>query len=112
MAGLRGALGTLEADAVSFDSMVDLSALVADDLPWRVMGNVNAFALERSPVDRIERGSRRLAAAGVRLIAPACGVVPTTPVAHLRAMRRGCAQASDGSGSETLPDSRRDGGAT
>ncbi len=90
VARLRGALGALEADAVSFDSMVDLPGLAAAGPPWQVMGNVSAFALERGPADRIERGSRRLAAAGVRLVAPACGVVPTTPVAHLRAMRRGC----------------------
>ena len=97
VARLRDALGALEVDAVSVDSMVDLPGLAAERPPWRVMGNVSAFALERGPAERIEGGSRRLAAAGVRLIAPACGLVPTTPVAHLRAMRRGgCAVSGAG----------------
>jgi MtaA/CmuA family methyltransferase len=88
-ARLRDGLNELEADAVSVDSVVDLRALAAGRPPWRVMGNVDAFALERGPADRIERRCRRLAEAGVRLIAPACGLVPTTPVAHLAAMVRG-----------------------
>jgi MtaA/CmuA family methyltransferase len=93
---LRGELFALEADAVSFDSMVELGALAAGGPPWRVMGNVSAFALERGPAEAVEVRSRQLARGGVRLIAPACGLVPTTPVAHLRALRRGSDQHQAG----------------
>ncbi len=77
----------LHPDAMSFDSMVSLARLAAKKPPWRVMGNVDAFLLERGPVGAVGRKSRALVESGVRLLAPACGVVPTTPVAHLRAMR-------------------------
>ena len=77
----------LPADAMSFDSMVSLARLAAKRPPWLVMGNVDAFLLDRGPASRVRARSRALAAKGVRLLAPACGVVPTTPVANLRALR-------------------------
>jgi [methyl-Co(III) methanol-specific corrinoid protein]:coenzyme M methyltransferase len=51
------------------------------------MGNVDTFLLERGPAASVLKSSRRLLDGGVKLLAPACGVVPTTPVSHLRAMR-------------------------
>ena len=95
VARLGDELLALEADAVSFDSMVDLRAMAARRPPWRVMGNVSAFLLERGPADRVERQCRQLAGSGVRLLAPACGLVPTTPVAHLLAMRRAANAGQD-----------------
>ncbi|HUV38121.1 MAG TPA: uroporphyrinogen decarboxylase family protein [Planctomycetota bacterium] len=84
---IEAELRELHADAVSFDSMVDLVALVAKRPPWQVMGNVDAFLLHRGPTDTIAASCRRLIAGGVRLLAPACGVIPTTPLAHLKTMR-------------------------
>ena len=66
--------------------MVDLPALIEKRPPWHAMGNVSPFLLEKGPVESIARHCRRLIEAGVRLLAPACGVVPTTPVSHLKAM--------------------------
>jgi MtaA/CmuA family methyltransferase len=80
-------LRELSAYAVSFDSGVNLADLTATAPPWRPMGNVSPLLLESGPPQAIARQVRRLVADGVRLIAPACGIVPTTPVAHLRAMR-------------------------
>ncbi|HUW58974.1 MAG TPA: uroporphyrinogen decarboxylase family protein [Planctomycetota bacterium] len=77
----------LTADAVSFDSMVDVVALVRKTPPWRVMGNLDAFLLESGPIEAIRRRCRRLLAGGIGLLAPACSVIPVTPVAHLRVMR-------------------------
>ncbi len=79
-------LFALKPDAMSFDSMVNLARLAAMKPPWLVMGNVDAFLLEAGPADRVKRRSRALVQGGVRLLAPACGVVPTTPASHLRAM--------------------------
>ncbi len=80
-------LFALTPDAMSFDSMVSLPALAAKGPPWLVMGNVDAFLLERGPASRVAERARTLAEKGVRLLAPACGVVPTTPITHLRALR-------------------------
>jgi [methyl-Co(III) methanol-specific corrinoid protein]:coenzyme M methyltransferase len=81
-------LEEIEVDAVSFDSMVNLVHLRAKGPPWQVMGNVDAFVLAAGPPGRIGRYCARLLDGGVQLLAPACGVVPTTPAAHLRAMGR------------------------
>lgn len=84
---IRGELLALRADALSFDAMVDVRALAASEPPWQVMGNVSAFLLKSGPAAAIRDHVRRLAEGGIRLLAPACGVIPTTPVEHLRAMR-------------------------
>lgn len=77
----------LSADAVSFDSMVDIVSLARESPPWRVMGNVDAFLLEAGPVEKVTLSCRRLLEGGVLLLAPACGVIPSTPLEHLKAMR-------------------------
>jgi [methyl-Co(III) methanol-specific corrinoid protein]:coenzyme M methyltransferase len=74
------------ADAVSFDSMVDIVGVAKRGAPWRVMGNVSPFVLEAGPAERVRETARRLVEGGVKLVAPGCGIVPETPVAHLRAM--------------------------
>jgi [methyl-Co(III) methanol-specific corrinoid protein]:coenzyme M methyltransferase len=89
---IEAQLTGLPVEAVSFDSMVNIVAVARKGPPWQVMGNVSAFALEDGPAGAIAKWTRSLAAGGVRLLSPACGVVPTTPVAHLRAMR----EAADG----------------
>jgi [methyl-Co(III) methanol-specific corrinoid protein]:coenzyme M methyltransferase len=85
--GVRRELDALAADAVSFDSMVDIVALSRERPRWRVMGNVSAFLLEAGPPEAVRQRCRLLLEGGVKLLAPACGVIPTTPVGHLRAMR-------------------------
>jgi [methyl-Co(III) methanol-specific corrinoid protein]:coenzyme M methyltransferase len=77
----------LDADAVSFDSSVDIVAIAEKKPRWRTMGNVDTFLLDKGPAGAVRRSSRRLLDGGVKLLAPACGVIPTTPVSHLRAMR-------------------------
>jgi|WetSurMetagenome_2_1015567.scaffolds.fasta_scaffold39684_2 MtaA/CmuA family methyltransferase len=84
---IDGQLRRIAAHAVSYDSDCDIVAVAASRPPWLVMGNLSPIALERGPAESILRRTRRLAEGGVRLLAPACGVVPTTPVANLRAMR-------------------------
>jgi [methyl-Co(III) methanol-specific corrinoid protein]:coenzyme M methyltransferase len=84
---VRKELMELAVDAVSVDSMVDIVALSQMPRPWQVMGNVSAFLLEAGPPEAVRRHCNALLRGGVRLLAPACGVIPTTRVAHLRAMR-------------------------
>jgi [methyl-Co(III) methanol-specific corrinoid protein]:coenzyme M methyltransferase len=83
-AELRG----LHADAVSVDSVVDILAFASGCPPWQVMGNVSPFLLKDGPPEKIAKRCRTLIGGGVRLLAPACGVIATTPAANLRAMRR------------------------
>ena len=80
-------LSKLRVDAVSFDSVVDVVDLVKRAPPWRVMGNVSPFLLAGVSRPAIAEVCRGLLDGGVRLIAPGCGIIPTTPVANLKAMR-------------------------
>jgi [methyl-Co(III) methanol-specific corrinoid protein]:coenzyme M methyltransferase len=85
-AAIEKELFELEADAVSFDSMVNIVALNRRQPPWRVMGNVSPFLLASANADDIRDVCKRLLDGGIRLLAPGCGVVTETPVANLRAM--------------------------
>jgi len=86
-AAIERELRELAVEAVSFDSVVDIVEVAGRRPPWAVMGNVSAFLLEKGPAQAVFQRCRRLVKGGVRLLAPACGIVPTTPVAHLLAMR-------------------------
>jgi [methyl-Co(III) methanol-specific corrinoid protein]:coenzyme M methyltransferase len=92
---IQDELLSLPVDAVSFDSVVDIAALASLAPPWRVMGNVSPFLLESGPAAAVTGACRRLLDAGIRLIAPGCGIVPSTPVAHLRAMTDSLGPAAD-----------------
>ena len=88
VAAMEGELFEIRAKAVSFDSMVDIVRLAGKNPPWAVMGNVDAFLLKAGPPEAVQRSCRRLLDGGVRLLAPACGVIASTPLSHLREMRR------------------------
>lgn len=88
VAALEEELLELDVDAVSVDSMVDIAALARKGPRWRPMGNVSPFQLAAGPAEAIEGRARELLAAGVRLLAPGCGIIPATRAAHLRAMPR------------------------
>ncbi len=79
-------LKTIDTDALSVDAMVDIIALARSDMHALMMGNLSAFMLASASTHDIARRCRALLAGGVRLIAPACGIIPDTPVANLRAM--------------------------
>jgi [methyl-Co(III) methanol-specific corrinoid protein]:coenzyme M methyltransferase len=87
VAQIEGELFALDADAVSFDSSADILAIARKNPRWLAMGNVDAFLLRAGPEEKIAAVCRRLVAGGIRLLAPACGIVPDTPVSHLVAMR-------------------------
>ena len=87
---IEGELLELEADAVSFDSMVDIAALARRGAPWRVMGNVSPFLLATGTEQGVRENVERLLDAGVSVVAPGCGIVPETPVRNLRAMSEAC----------------------
>jgi [methyl-Co(III) methanol-specific corrinoid protein]:coenzyme M methyltransferase len=79
-------LARLQADAISVDAIVSLRRL-REHLPQTpLMGNLDALVLEAGPPERIAKWTRAVGLAHADIIAPACAVVPTTPLAHLRAL--------------------------
>lgn len=79
-------LATIGADAVSVDDMVKLSSL-REHLPGTaIMGNLSTFMLQRGPVQKVALWVERIGRVQADIIAPACAVVPDTPLAHVRAL--------------------------
>ena len=84
-------LPALGAQAISIDAVASFRDLTPETVR---MGNVSAFLLEKGPPHRIKRGVQGAMRQGAQIVAPACGWVPTTPIAHLRALT----EAVDGKG--------------
>ncbi len=79
-------LARLGADCVSVDAVVSLRRLRVHLPGTPLMGNLDALVLEAGPPARIARWVRETGLCQADIIAPACAVVPTTPLAHLRAL--------------------------
>jgi len=83
---IASGLNQLRTPCISIDSVACMRELRAQ-LPGKVvMGNVSPFVIERGPRDPIERACARSIQSGARILAPACGITPDTPIAHLRAV--------------------------
>jgi [methyl-Co(III) methanol-specific corrinoid protein]:coenzyme M methyltransferase len=83
---LGNSLADISAAALSVDSMVSIATL-RELAPGKVtMGNVSTFMLEKADPERLFRAARHCLAAGVDILAPACGISPRTPVANIRGM--------------------------
>lgn len=79
-------LAQIGADAISVDDMVSLRKLREHVPDAAVMGNFSALRLEHDPPERIARWVQRIGLQRADIIAPACAVVPTTPLANLQAL--------------------------
>ena len=81
-----GHLAAIGADAISVDDMVKLSSL-REHLPdTAIMGNLSTFVLQDGPVEKIRLWVERIGRVQADIIAPACAVVPDTPLAHVQAL--------------------------
>lgn len=70
----------------SFDSLVSIADIKAV-LPDRaIMGNVNTHALGTASAPKITQLVRSCRRKGIDIIAPACGLPTTTPLANIQAM--------------------------
>lgn len=79
-------LKDLHCDAFSCDSIVSLRS-IRPHLPGKaVMGNVNTHALGTAPAERISRLAAKAIEQGADILAPACGLPSTTPIANVNAM--------------------------
>jgi [methyl-Co(III) methanol-specific corrinoid protein]:coenzyme M methyltransferase len=50
------------------------------------MGNVSTYLLQDGPIEKIARTVRKLGEEKVDIIAPACGLSTSTPLAFIRAL--------------------------
>ncbi len=78
-------LQQIGADAISVDEMVNLRQLRAAIAPTAVMGNISAFVLQRGPEGKIMQWCDEIGLRTADIVAPACGLIATTPLAHVQA---------------------------
>ena len=53
----------------------------------RLVGNISSpFVLLPGPIEKIKEESKKALAEGVDILSPGCGIAPTTPLSHIRAM--------------------------
>lgn len=93
MNSVRHLIGSIRADAVSVDAMVNLARLKHDFPEITTMGNISTQLLRSGPTDRIMKMAEKLIADNVDIIAPACGLDIHTPLKSIRAFTdrvKGC----------------------
>lgn len=78
-------LNTLEVQALSFDSIVNLN-FVKLNINTNIMGNVSTLLLQNGPIDKVVSVTQSTIDLGVDIVSPACGLGMSTPIKNLRAM--------------------------
>lgn len=79
-------LDAIGADAISVDGMVKLSGLRPHLPNAAIMGNLSTFVLQRGPTEKITGWVERIGLKQADIIAPACALVPDTPLRHVQAL--------------------------
>ncbi len=72
--------------AFSFDSLVDVAEMRALWPDGRFMGNVSTALLDRGTPERIDLAVAGVRYRGIDIVAPACGIATSTPLANVAAM--------------------------
>ncbi|MBE6015595.1 MAG: methylcobamide--CoM methyltransferase [Lachnospiraceae bacterium] len=72
-------------DAISTDAMVNLVKLKSKYPELTTMGNLSTFFLQTHDADSVATVTERLVAKDIDIIAPACGLSTTSPIANLQA---------------------------
>ncbi len=83
---VKASLLTLGADVISVDAVMSLRRLKEEFPSLKTMGNVSTFMLESGPADKIQQRTAQLVTDGIDIIAPACGLSTSTPLANIRAL--------------------------
>jgi [methyl-Co(III) methanol-specific corrinoid protein]:coenzyme M methyltransferase len=81
-------LSEISAEALSVDSLVSIRKL-KELAPAKVaMGNVSTYLLAKGKPEVVRQNGRRCLRVGSDILAPGCGLSPTTPLANIRSLSR------------------------
>jgi [methyl-Co(III) methanol-specific corrinoid protein]:coenzyme M methyltransferase len=83
---VKNGLSKLHGNAISVDAMVNLQKLKAELGDIVAMGNVSTYLLESGNADSVAKTTERLMGQGIDIIAPACGLSTSTPLANIRSL--------------------------
>jgi [methyl-Co(III) methanol-specific corrinoid protein]:coenzyme M methyltransferase len=76
---------SLQGKAISVDAMVNLRTLKEEYSGLTTMGNLSTYLLELSESDRVYEAAQSLLKHGIDILAPACGLSTSTPLANIAA---------------------------
>ena len=79
-------LNDLHSDAISFDSITNVTQVVELVNNKVIMGNVSTFALENNSVGNIKNIAEHCIHSGCDILSPACGIGTRTSVDNIRSM--------------------------
>ena len=88
MKNVFGELKAVEADAFSFDAMVNLREARKHLAPRKVMGNVSSFGLAMASAEKVEAMARAALGMGSDILAPACGLGTQSDIRSIQALLR------------------------
>ena len=78
----------MEADAFSFDVMVNLREAREHLAPRRIMGNVSSFGLAFASEAKVQAMARSALNMGSDILAPACGLGTRSDIRSIQALLR------------------------
>ena len=81
-------LSAVEADAFSFDAMVNLRTAREHLAPRKVMGNVSSFGLAFASEEKVQAMARAALNMGSDILAPACGLGTRSDIRSIQALLR------------------------
>ncbi len=87
-------LSEFHSDAFSFDSIVPIAEIKPHIPEKAVVGNINTHAIGTQMPEKVRSLVRFARRKGVDVVAPACGLPTTTPLANVQAMVKAAAEGS------------------
>ena len=85
---VKSGLANLNCNALSTDSVVSLKKIKDELGGIVVMGNVSTYLLQFGKEDKVSETTANLMKEGIDIIAPACGLSTSTPIANINAMTK------------------------
>ncbi|SMC31928.1 uroporphyrinogen decarboxylase family protein [Sporomusa malonica] len=83
---VKSLIASLNANAISTDAIVNLKQLKDEFPQLTTMGNISTYLLEYGPPEKVALQTRNLLTQGIDIIAPACGLSTSSPIANIQAM--------------------------
>lgn len=85
MEAVKPQIAMLHGDAISVDAFVSLKNIKAEIPDITTMGNLSTYLLEFGNPEKVYSQAKRLLADKISIIAPACGLSTSTPLANINA---------------------------
>jgi [methyl-Co(III) methanol-specific corrinoid protein]:coenzyme M methyltransferase len=88
-------LFNLQSDALSVDAMVNLGLIKEENTAITTMGNLSTYLLESGSPERIRQAARTLLDKNIDIIAPACGLSTSSPLANIQSFTAAVKEAGN-----------------